>query len=95
MVRASGIPELRRFCHTITAASQLLEAKNFLQSTLSSLLNSVELYASTPPVPQPDDEVPEVPIDDVLDETRTEVGINLCSCCKRLIFGGARSDHEV
>ncbi|KAH6700598.1 hypothetical protein BKA61DRAFT_705543 [Leptodontidium sp. MPI-SDFR-AT-0119] len=47
MVRASGIPELRRFCHTITAGAQLLEAKHFLQSTLSSLLSSVELWASS------------------------------------------------
>ena len=46
MVRASGVPELRRFCHTITADAQLLEAKNFLQSTLSSLLSSVELWTN-------------------------------------------------
>ena len=44
MVRASGVPELRRFCHSITADAQLLEAKNFLQSTLSSLLTSIELW---------------------------------------------------
>jgi hypothetical protein len=49
MVRASGVPELRRFCHTITADAQLLEAKNFLQSTLSSLLCSVELWANDSP----------------------------------------------
>lgn len=46
MVRASGVPELRQFCHTITANAQLLEAKNFLQSTLPSLLSSVELWAN-------------------------------------------------
>ena len=49
MVHASGIPELRRFCHTITAGAQLLEAKHFLQSALSSLLGSVELWASSFP----------------------------------------------
>ena len=49
MVRASGIPELRRFCHSITAGAQLLEAKHFLQSTLSSLLNSIELWSNTSP----------------------------------------------
>ncbi len=46
-VIASGIPELRRFCHSITAEAQLLEAKHFLQSTLSSLLNSIELWADS------------------------------------------------
>jgi hypothetical protein len=49
MVRASGIPELRQFCHSITAGAQLLEAKHFLQSTLSSLLNSIELWANSSP----------------------------------------------
>lgn len=48
MVQASGIPELRRFCYTMTAHSQLLEAKNFLSSMLSSLLNSAELLATKP-----------------------------------------------
>lgn len=52
MVLASGVPDLRRFCYKITAQAQLLEAKHFLQSTLSSLLSSVEIYASSsPPVP--------------------------------------------
>jgi hypothetical protein len=50
MVHASGIPKLRKFCHTITAGAQLLEAKHFLQSTLPSLLSSVELWSSEPPL---------------------------------------------
>jgi hypothetical protein len=45
MVHASGVPELRRFCHNLTANAQLLEAKHFLRSTLSSLLNSIEIWA--------------------------------------------------
>jgi hypothetical protein len=45
MVRASGIPELRRFCHTITADAQLLEAKHFIRSKLACLLNSAEIWA--------------------------------------------------
>jgi hypothetical protein len=49
MVRASGVPELRRFCHTITADAQLREAKNFLQSTLSSTLCSIALWAKDSP----------------------------------------------
>ncbi|RDW87518.1 hypothetical protein BP5796_03212 [Coleophoma crateriformis] len=47
MVQASEIPELRRYCHTITAGAQLVEAKHFLKSELASLLNSAELWAST------------------------------------------------
>lgn len=48
MVQASGIPDLRRFCYTMTAHAQLLEAKHFLSSMLSSLLNSAELLATKP-----------------------------------------------
>jgi hypothetical protein len=50
MVSASGIPGLRRFCHSITADARLLEAKHFLRSTLSSLLNSMEIWANAAPV---------------------------------------------
>ncbi|KAF4493723.1 hypothetical protein FAGAP_10157 [Fusarium agapanthi] len=45
--RASGIPELRRFCHSLTADAQLSEAKHFLRSRLSSLLNTLELWATS------------------------------------------------
>jgi hypothetical protein len=74
MVHASGIPELRRFCHTITAEAQLREAKHFLQSTLSSLLGSVELWSSEPP-PTPQVEVPrqDETIRDYLTELQLEV----------------------
>lgn len=48
MVQASGIPELRRFCYTMTAHAQLLEARHFLSSMLSTLLNSAELFATKP-----------------------------------------------
>jgi len=76
MVLASGIPELRRFCHTITAGAQLLEAKHFLQSTLSSLLSSVELWVSSPP---PHTEVDEGENDDstriFLKYVKSEVGL--------------------
>ncbi|KAH8703638.1 hypothetical protein BGW36DRAFT_287095 [Talaromyces proteolyticus] len=53
MVRASGIPELRRFCHSIVANARLLEAKNVLQSKISGLLNSIELWTRTVPVSVP------------------------------------------
>ena len=46
-VRASGIPDLRRFCHSITADSQMGEAKHFLTSRLNALLNSLGLWASS------------------------------------------------
>ena len=44
-VNASGIPDLRRFCHTITAKPQYFEAKHFLQSSLPSLLTSTSLWS--------------------------------------------------
>ncbi|KAH6678502.1 hypothetical protein B0J14DRAFT_582898 [Halenospora varia] len=74
MVHASGIPELRRFCHTITAGAQLLEAKHFLQSTLSSLLSSVELWTSScKPRPQVEDREQDESIHIFLKEVKAEV----------------------
>lgn len=49
MVNASGIPELRRFCYSITAEAQFLEAKHFLQSRLSSMLSSIQLWTTRCP----------------------------------------------
>ncbi|CEI60224.1 unnamed protein product [Fusarium venenatum] len=46
-VEASGIPDLRRFCHTVTADAQFNEANHFLKSRLSSLLNTIDLWASS------------------------------------------------
>ncbi|KAH7133693.1 hypothetical protein EDB81DRAFT_859227 [Dactylonectria macrodidyma] len=46
-VMASGIPDLRRFCHSMTADAQLGEAKHFLQSKLSTLLNSLHLWTNS------------------------------------------------
>lgn len=45
LVVASGIPELRRFCHSITAEAQLREAQHFLQSALFSFVNSLGMWA--------------------------------------------------
>ncbi|KAJ9136605.1 Ras GTPase family protein [Pleurostoma richardsiae] len=47
VVRASVIPELRKFCHSITAEAQLQEARHFLQSSLFSLLNSLYMWATS------------------------------------------------
>jgi hypothetical protein len=90
MVRASGIPELRRFCHTITAGAQLLEAKHFLQSTLSSLLNSLDLWASAAPAnPQVEDSGPDESIYEILEDVEVEVhSIPKMSHCIRLINKG-------
>ena len=74
LVRASGVPELRRFCHTITAEAQFLQARNFLQSTLSSLLSSVELWAdSSPGSPRTRDEHTDELIYETLQEVKSKV----------------------
>ena len=47
MVDASGIPRLRRFCRSILDETRLLETKKFLETDLSSLLRSTELWANS------------------------------------------------
>ncbi|RYP44610.1 hypothetical protein DL768_008931 [Monosporascus sp. mg162] len=47
LVRASGIPQLRQFCHSITAEAQFREALDRLQARLPNLINSLELWANT------------------------------------------------
>ncbi|TVY75935.1 hypothetical protein LSUE1_G004583, partial [Lachnellula suecica] len=74
MVRGSGIPDLRRFCHTLTAGAQLLEAKHFLQSKLASLLSSVQIWASAGPSPtKTEDKSKNDKTPKVLQEFRAEV----------------------
>jgi hypothetical protein len=46
-VAESGIVELRQFCHSITAEAQLREGRHYLHSSLSSLLNSLGLWAGS------------------------------------------------
>lgn len=76
MVLTSGIPELRQFCHKITAGAQLLEAKHFLQSTLPSLLSSVEIWASSSPSrAQVQDRGQQKSIHDLLEELKQEVRV--------------------
>ncbi|EON64079.1 hypothetical protein W97_03309 [Coniosporium apollinis CBS 100218] len=86
MVNASGIPELRRFCYSVTAEAQFLEAKHFLQSRLSSMLSSIQLWTTRCPdgsVNQLQEYIPEsgLPVDwcvalrdstRTISETRTE-----------------------
>jgi hypothetical protein len=47
LVLASGIPDVRRFCHSIMAEAQLREATHFLQSSLFGLVNSLEMWATS------------------------------------------------
>ena len=46
-VEASGVPDVRRFCHTVTADAQLNEAKHFLKSRMSAMLNTLNLWADS------------------------------------------------
>jgi hypothetical protein len=48
-VKKTGIPELRRFCHSITAAAQFIGAKHYVQSRVPGLLNSIRLLAEKEP----------------------------------------------
>ncbi|KAF2104448.1 hypothetical protein NA57DRAFT_70653 [Rhizodiscina lignyota] len=43
-VEASGIPELRKFCHAINAQAQLDESRNFLLAQLPNLVRSARLW---------------------------------------------------
>jgi hypothetical protein len=92
MVHASGIPELRRFCHSVTAGAQLLEAKHFLQSKLSSLLNSVELWANSSPVlPKVEDGMPDESIYEILQDVKAKVHTLPTSRSTGLINEGIRN----
>lgn len=51
MVQASGIPELRRFCKTVTSHALLLQANHYMRSKTPSLLNSILLWAISPTCP--------------------------------------------
>ena len=46
-VIASGIPGLRRCCHSISADAQFMESKNFLLATIPSLVASAQLWVES------------------------------------------------
>jgi hypothetical protein len=76
-VEASGIPDLRRFCHTVTADAQLNEAKHFLRSRLSALLNTLDLWACSSlqkqeDIGEPDDSV-YIRVTELIDQVRARV----------------------
>ncbi|KAH8812284.1 hypothetical protein F5884DRAFT_784973 [Xylogone sp. PMI_703] len=85
MVLVSGIPELRRFCHKITAGAQLLEGKHSLQATLPSLLSSVAIWAgSSLPRPQADDHGQGKSIHGFLQDVKEEISDKISEC--RAVF---------
>jgi hypothetical protein len=101
MVLASGIPEVRRFCYTITAHAQQLQAIHFLVSKLPSLLNSAELRAAKPTA-QPLKARLDKAINRTLEDVETEVcnshramlhrltayGIHGCVAIQKRFHGG-------
>ena len=96
MVQASGVPELRRFCHKITADAQLLEAKHFLRSKLSSLLSSMEIWSHDSTVdPQGDEDSAKEVIYDAHLSAKTEVRAILNPNILRLINKGDLRHREV
>ncbi|OBT72960.1 hypothetical protein VF21_08477 [Pseudogymnoascus sp. 05NY08] len=48
MVQASGIPDVRRFCYTVTCHAHLLEANHFRNTKVPNFLNSALLVATKP-----------------------------------------------
>ena len=80
-VNASGIVELRSFCHGITAEAQLREARHYLHSSLGSLLNSLGLWAGSR---LPDLEVPVVvfsaSIEGSLEAAKEKVNLAPATC---------------
>ncbi len=83
-VNASGIPALRRFCHTITAKPQYFEAKHFLQSSLPSLLTSIRLWV----------EKSQDPADALDNEAKHEVFEAFGNMCKRVKGGITRTQKS-
>ncbi len=45
-IQGSGIPELRRFCHSIPARAQFRATNHFLEVQLKGLVQSLELWLS-------------------------------------------------
>jgi len=45
LVTTSGIPELRRFCYSLSTQSRFDEAMHFLRTTLPSILTSIGVHA--------------------------------------------------
>ena len=90
MVQASGIPEVRRFCYTVTSHAHLLEANHFRNSKMSSLLNSALLL-----VPNPTYQTMEAKIVRsiyfTLFDVKNEVRSILRALCHELTVGGIGS----
>jgi hypothetical protein len=101
-VEASGIPDLRRFCHTVTADAQLNEAKHFLRSRLSALLNTLDLWACSSlqkqeDIGEPDDSV-YIRVTELIDQMSNIVDTfqqDFTTCFQEQImtFFGRRDQH--
>jgi len=83
MVIASGVPSLRRFCYSITAKSQLEEAKNFLDGGIASLLTPMQLWVDSTQNVAVDLKAKKV-ISDKMTELEQEVGLLQASLCSEL-----------
>lgn len=87
MVQGSGIPEVRRFCYTVTSHAHLLEANHFRNSKIPSFLNSALLVATKPAY-----QTMEAKIDRsiyfTLFEVKEEVGSTLYVSYHKLTVGG-------
>lgn len=100
-VEASGVPDLRRFCHTVTADAQFNEAKHFLKSRLSALLITLDLWADSSlrkqEVEQPDDSIL-AKVKGIMDEipslvTTFKVDFTTCFREQIMLFFGRRDSH--
>lgn len=47
LVAASEIPDVRRFCHSITAEARYREACHFMHSSMPSLLSTLKLWINS------------------------------------------------
>ncbi|KAJ4027854.1 hypothetical protein NW752_000099 [Fusarium irregulare] len=100
-VEASGVPDVRRFCHTVTADAQLNEAKHFLRSRLSAMLNTLNLWADTSLENQERERLDEsilIKVKGLIDEVPKlvdtfEEDFTACFQEQIMIFFGQRDEH--
>ena len=83
-VNASGIPDLRKFCHSVTARAQFMEASHFLQSKIPCLLNSAKLWVGAiQEHPSATNDEAKRRLEDGAEELETKVNINAVPICFR------------
>ena len=62
-VEGSGIPELRRYCHTIVGKAQFRASSHFLDVQISGLVQSLEVWVEA----SQNDDLPAIPQDCISD----------------------------